>query len=167
MIEPSFRTVTNCLILENVKNLIYKEDILNTIDKNHLDIINKTCYSFLSNIKLLIINNKYFHDTAFEHFEHEWNNYKNGIDTITDQLISKPFILIPFNLDDSIEEYPKFLKYQKTEIDMFRSNLIIFMTLYDLRSMIYKNNNLIKYSFPLQLGDFAFEIDHSYNLKSN
>ena len=103
MIEPPFRTITNRLILQNVSSLIIKKNKLNLIERNHLDIINKIYYSFLSNIKLTIINNKFIRETGFELFELEWRNYKQNLSIIIDELISKPFLLIPFNLEDIIE----------------------------------------------------------------
>jgi hypothetical protein len=41
------------------------------------------------------------------------------------------------------------------------------MTLHDLRVNIYKENELIKKSFPLKLGGFELELEHTYNLLSN
>lgn len=58
------------------------------------------------------------------------------------------------------------MRIQKTEVDSFKSNLIIFMHLYDLRNRIYKEGEFIKNSFPLRLGGFELEIDQSYNLTS-
>jgi hypothetical protein len=152
---------------------------LNYIDKNHLDIINKIYYTFLSNIKLIIINNKYIRETGFEHFENEWKNYKVDISVVIEDLVSKPFLLIPFNLEDTIEgkiikcynyisyiDYPKILKIQKTDLDIFKSNLINFMTLFDLRQNIYREASLIKDSFPLKLSGFELEVDQTYNLMS-
>src|SRR5690606_26993786 len=103
MVEPSFRTITNRLILENIKSLIIKDEGVSFVDRNHLDIINKIYYTFLSNIKLIIINNKYIRETGFEHFEAEWRNYKTDISVVVEDLVSKPFLLIPFNLEDTIE----------------------------------------------------------------
>ena len=103
MVEPPFRTITNRLILQNISSLIIKKNNVNMIERNHLDIINKIYYSFLSNIKLIIINNKFIRETGFELFELEWRNYKQNLSIIIDELISKPFLLIPFNLEDIID----------------------------------------------------------------
>lgn len=103
MVEPPFRTITNRLILENINSLIIKENYLSFVDRNHLDIINKIYYTYLSNIKLIIINNKYIRETGFELFETEWKIYKKDLSKIIEDLISKPYLLIPFNLEDIVE----------------------------------------------------------------
>jgi hypothetical protein len=174
MVEPPFRTITNRIILENLSTLIIKKSNINFIDRNHQDIINKIYYSYLSNIKLIIINNKFIRETGFELFEIEWKNYKQHLASTVEELISKPFLLIPFNLEDIIEgkliynpDYPKILRIQKTEVDNFRNHLIIFMTLHDLRSDIYKENEYIKTSFPLRLGSYELDVGMSYDISSN
>lgn len=103
MVEPSFRTITTRIILENLIALIVKTDSLNYVERNHLDIINKIYYTYLSNIKLIILNNKYIRVTGYELFETEWRNYRQEISLIIDDLIAKPFLVIPFNLEDIIE----------------------------------------------------------------
>lgn len=65
------------------------------------------------------------------------------------------------------KDYPKVLRIQKTEVDNFKSNLIIFMTLHDLRARVYRENHLIKDQFPLKLGGLEMELEHSYNLTGN
>jgi hypothetical protein len=173
MVEPPFRTITNRIILENLSNLIIKKTNLNFIDRNHQDVINKIYYSYLSNIKLIILNNKFIRETGFEKFESEWRNYKQPMSAIVEELISKPYLLIPFNLEDIIEgkdlfnqDYPKILRIQKTEVDNFRNHLIIFMTLHDLRCDIYKENDYIKNSFPLRIGGCELETGMSYDISS-
>lgn len=103
MVEPPFRTVTNRIILQNIHSLIIKDNGFSFTERHHLDIINKIYYTYLSNIKLIILNNKYIRETGFELFENEWKNYKIDITSIIEELISKPFLLIPFNLEDMIE----------------------------------------------------------------
>ena len=101
LIEPSFRTITNRLILLNLENLI-KCDYNNLID-NHCDILNKIYYTYISNIKMIIINNKYVREKGFELFENEWTNYISDIDIVIKRLISKPFLILPFNIEDVLE----------------------------------------------------------------
>ena len=50
---------------------------------------------------------------------------------------------------------------------MFKNNLIIFMTLHDLRQDIYRELDLIKNSFPLKLGGYELDLEDSYNLNGN
>ena len=76
MVEPPFRMITNRLLLENIKSLIIKETDVSIIDPTHLEILNKIYYSFLTNIKLTIINKKYIKETGYEHFENEWKPIK-------------------------------------------------------------------------------------------
>jgi hypothetical protein len=173
MVEPPFRTITNRIILENLSTLIIKKSSINFIDRNHQDIINKIYYSYLSNIKLIIINNKFIRETGFELFESEWKNYKQPLTVVIEELISKPYLLIPFNLEDIIEgkttiniDYPKILRIQKTEVDNFRNHLIIFMTLHDLRSDIYKEDEYIRNVFPLRIGGYDLDIGMSYDISS-
>jgi hypothetical protein len=103
MVEPSFRTITNRLVLENIKSLVIKTTRISYLERSHLDIINKIYYTYLSNIKLIILNNKYIRETGFEVFEQEWKHYATDLKETVDELISKPFLLIPFNLEDTIE----------------------------------------------------------------
>jgi len=103
MVEPSFRTITNRLVLENIKSLVIKSTRISYLERSHLDIINKIYYTYLSNIKLIILNNKYIRETGFEVFEQEWKTYASDLKETVDELISKPFLLIPFNLEDTIE----------------------------------------------------------------
>lgn len=167
MVEPAFRTITNRLILANIKSLILSSDeSSNMIDRNHLDIINRIYYTFLSNIKLIIINNKYIRETGYEHFETEWKNYKQDISSIVEDLISQSFLIIPFNLEDLVEDYPRILKLQKNELDTFKSCLIVFMTLHDIRQMIYQEKDLIRNGFPLKLGGFELDTEQIYNLQN-
>ncbi len=73
------------------------------IDTNHIDYINKIYFTYISNIKMIILKNKYIREIGFELFEKEWNNYSNDVNSTLKQLISKPYLIIPFNLDDIIE----------------------------------------------------------------
>ena len=52
---------------------------------------------------MIIINNKYVREKGFELFEKEWENYISDIYIIIKSLISKPFLILPFNIEDVIE----------------------------------------------------------------
>jgi hypothetical protein len=177
MVEPSFRTITNRLILEIITSFLIKDNGFSFVERSQMDIINKIYYSYLSNIKLIILNNKYIRETGFELFENEWRTYRGEISLVVEELISRPYVLIPFNLEDEIEgmiklllltflDYPRNLRLQNTEVENFKSFLIIFMTLHDLRAKIYRSNDLVKLSFPLKLGGFDLELDQSYDTSS-
>jgi hypothetical protein len=143
------------------------------MENTHLDLLNKIYYSFLSNIKLLILNNKYIKEAGYELFEIEWNNFKKEIQSISNDLISHPYLIIPFNLEDVVEDYPNLLKIQKNEIDIFKNYLMIFMSIFELRylfvkfrSKILKKNESIKEKFPLNLGIKSLEIESCFNISS-
>ena len=108
------------------------------MENTHLDLLNKIYYSFLSNIKLLILNNKYIKEAGYELFEFEWNSFKKEIESISNDLISHPYLIIPFNLEDVVEDYPNLLKIQKNEIDIFKNYLMIFMSIFELRYLFVK-----------------------------
>jgi hypothetical protein len=97
-VEPSFRTVTIRIILVNFESLAGTK-----LENTHLDLLNKIYYSFLSNIKLLILNNKYIKEAGYELFEGEWNQFRKDIDSVINNLISRPYLLIPYNLEDVVE----------------------------------------------------------------
>ena len=85
----------------NIETLVLTKPSI--LDSNHIDFINKIYYTYISNIKMIILNNKYVRETGFELFENEWKNYSNDVNGVLKQLISKPFLIIPFNLEDIIE----------------------------------------------------------------
>ena len=103
LIEPAFRTITSRIILENIKSLIIKSEGMSFVERSHLEIINKIYYSYLSNIKLNFLNNKYIKGIGYESFESEWKVFTSNFVKIIEDLVSKPFLLIPFNLEDQIE----------------------------------------------------------------
>jgi len=86
------------LILTNFENLVGKK-----LESTHLDLLNKIYYSFLSNIKLLILNNKYIKEAGYELYETEWNNFRKDIGSVINEMTFRPFLLIPFNLEDIVE----------------------------------------------------------------
>jgi len=110
-VEPTFRTITNRFIYINLKTLIindieFKKTALektNQIDINHKIQLDTIFLNILKRIKYFISNNKLIRETGFELFENEWRNFKSCFNTIIESLISKPYLLIPFNLEDIIE----------------------------------------------------------------
>ena len=108
----SFRTITNRFLYLNLKNLLirnedfdkkYKIEKINTIDFHHQQFLDEIFLNLLKRIKLHIINNKLIRETGFELFENEWRNLKSDFSIIVESLISKPYLIIPFNLEDIIE----------------------------------------------------------------
>ena len=54
-------------------------------------------------IKFFIQNNRLIRDIGYEIFENEWNNYQKDFSIDIENLISHPFLLIPYNLEDIVE----------------------------------------------------------------
>ena len=95
-VEPHFRTITIRLILEILGNLVG--------DSIDIDLVDNIYFNFINNLKSLINNNKNIKEVAFELFEKEWKNYcKKNNDMIINEIISGPYLLIPFNLEDIVE----------------------------------------------------------------
>lgn len=134
--------------------------------------------NLLKKIKFHLINNKLIRETGFEIFENEWVNFKSSMSIIVESLISKPYLIIPFNLEDIIEgkdifltlkflDYPKILRLHKNEIEYFRSNLLMFLLHSELNFYLDPNNNSsISQSFPLKLSGVNIEIDNEYPAQS-
>ena len=48
------------------------------------------------------MTNKQIKENGYEFFESEWLNYKKDFNLTINSLISQPFLLVPFNLEDTI-----------------------------------------------------------------
>jgi hypothetical protein len=89
-----------------IKDIDSKKTILekvNEIDINHKIYLDMIFLNILKRIKYLINNNKLIRETGFELFQNEWRNFKSDFSIVIESLISKPYLLIPFNLEDIIE----------------------------------------------------------------
>lgn len=113
----------------------------------------------------MIINKKVIRDLGYELFEQEWNNYKQDITSTVQKIISTPYLLVPFNLEDTVLDFPIELKTQKGETDIFKSGIMTFMMLYDIRVGIYKDNMYLKDKFPLRLGETDLSLYKKYLMK--
>ena len=58
-------------------------------------------YQVLNLLKQLITDNRYIKENGYEIFETEWKNYKQPINRIVEDLVSRPFLLFPYNIDDN------------------------------------------------------------------
>jgi hypothetical protein len=135
------------------------------INRRHIDVINKLYYSVLSAIKVMTLNKKIIRETGYELFEQEWEEYSKSVDIVIKKLIDSPYILIPFNLEDSINDFPPFLKLYKTDSEIFKANLMAFMEIHDLRIGIYRDGETIKSKFPISLCEQDLIVGHKYYLK--
>jgi len=175
--DAHFRTITIRLIIENLNSLIngfYKKDF-NTNGNNNtlLELLNKVYYSFLSKIKLMMLNNAFIKEIAFELLTLEWKEYIKDFEVAINEIVASPYLLIPINLVDEIEDYPIMLKNPKNEKEIFKGILIIFMGLHDLRYKILETKNNKKYPEPLKnalpgilkIGGTELNISQSYDYK--
>jgi len=80
-------------------------------------------------------------------------------------------VLIPYFSQDIVDDYPKFLKIETNQLEIFKSQLTILLSLLDLRVKLCFNEelDLIKFRFPLYSGnpdDINLNVDEEYNLYS-
>ena len=83
------------------KNNIY--DKTSKIDVNHVLSLDNIYINYINNIKKLINTKKYICDIALELFQNEWKNMRKELSYILEDLITKPYLYVPFNLEDMIE----------------------------------------------------------------
>jgi hypothetical protein len=87
----------NTLTINNNNNT------LTYIDEKQKNILNDIYLNLIKRIKFFIQNNRLIRDIGYEIFEKEWNNYQRDFSLTIENLISKPFLLMPYNLEDIIE----------------------------------------------------------------
>lgn len=113
----------------------------------------------------MILNKKIIRDTGYEIFDDEWYCYTSDLTVTLKKLIEMPFLLVPFNLEDSLGNFPNLLKMQKTDTEIFRSLVLMFMMIYDIRIGIYRDSNFIKDKFPLKHGEEELILFKKYSIK--
>jgi len=111
------------------------------------------------------MNKKIIRDFGYEIFEEEYYLYKSDISPTLKKLVSTPYLLVPYNLEDSLNDFPLILKKQNTDSEIFRSLLIQFMMIFDIRVGIYRDSNYIKDKFPLKLGEEDLVLSKKYKVK--
>ncbi len=113
----------------------------------------------------MILNKKVIKELGYELFENEWSIFKLDFSPLVKQLIESPYVLVPFNLEDSIQDFPDFLKIQKNDQEIFKSLLMSFMTIHDLRIFLYGEGESIAHHFPLALCEIDYILNNTYYLK--
>ena len=113
----------------------------------------------------MILNKKIIRDVGYELFDEEWNNYISDLNRVLKSIIDTPYLLVPFNLEDSLGNFPIILRIQKTDVEVFRSLVLMFMMINDIRVGIYRDSNLIKEKFPLKLGEEDLAMFKKYSIK--
>lgn len=142
-----------------------KEETISYINRKHIDLLNKLYYSVLSSIKVMILNKKIIKENGYELFEDAWKELNNDFNNIVSNLIDSPYILMPFSIEEAKPEYPVQLLYSKNDKDIFKSLIISFMEIHDLRILIYKDGLFVKDKFPLNMNGNEFKINCTYLLK--
>lgn len=142
--------LTNKLLLMTLNKILIKTTSFSYIEKNHIEKINKLYYLSLSNIKVMLQNNKMIRDKGYELFENQWNLYISSSDicNMTTKLVSTHHLLLPFNIEE-IEDFPLELQIPKNDLEVFSNRLIVFIMLYDIRIGIYKEGDFLKRDFLL------------------
>jgi hypothetical protein len=114
--------------------------------------------------------NKFIKENGYEIFETEWKNYLIPISQSIDDLISRPFLLFPFNMDDTIEgnlsiniDYPVILQTHTTTVDYFKSYILTLFHIIDLRASLTNSEDKILNTFPLNFGGQDLEIGMIYD----
>jgi len=102
--DSHFRTVTVRLIIENFTKFICAfVEKKSKQSSESFETLNTIYYSYLSKVKLMMINNQFLKETAYELFTSEWKEYSKDFDLLVSELVSYPFLLVPPNLIDEIE----------------------------------------------------------------
>ena len=102
-----------------------------------IDQINKIYYTYLSKLKLMTMANHFIKETAYEMFCQEWKEYCKDINLVLNETLQHAFLIIPFNLVENIDEFPSILKPPKNDKEIFKSNVINYMSLHDLRYKVF------------------------------
>ena len=98
-IEPQFRNITVRLILETILNLEG-----NKIDKSNMDLLINIFKDYILSIKKDLLFSKIIKDEGTFIFKEELKNHSSiPIEAVIESILSRPFLLIPFNLEDDIE----------------------------------------------------------------
>ena len=69
-----------------------------------METLNNVFESYLNKIKQSLNVNKIIKDSGYVIFVEEWKNYtKKNLKMLIDEIVSRPYLLIPFNLEDVVE----------------------------------------------------------------
>ena len=81
----------------------------NKLDENSINLISSINGKIINSIKQSLSLSKNIKDSAYVIFEQELKNYtKNNTGNLINSIISRPYLLIPFNLEDTVQgNWPK------------------------------------------------------------
>ena len=182
-----YQNIINCSLNENYKPLIEISDKLRkNIEDKYKSILFCTNSLFTNDSK----NRENCYDILYEQWRiyKEMNN-KNLFQTLKKNILSKLDILyLKKNIDNNCEYNDGFeivnlnnlnndqnmdiLSSSKKENICFESNILIFMLIYDLKTIFKKRavdnpislNKLMKNKFPLDLSSYDFQIGEKYDM---
>ncbi len=136
------------------------------------EFLNLQITNFIAIIKFALDRDPKIANIGYILFEEAWRQYSRAPDiysVIIKELLLKPYALIPFFSQDSVPEYPRYLKIDSIQQDIFKSQLITLMSLLDLRVKLFFNEeiDLIKFKFPLASpNELSLIVNEEYNLYS-
>ena len=157
-LSNKLRTITDDVILSNIKNLII---YINENVDNGEEYIKKIILPILKlNLSERISQLKYNQNNNFEEnlrnfcYEYTINAYTLYIKTQRkklNELITLPWLLIPNEKSKKIKNYPNYLLPNKNEIEIITNDTMIVYYIHDIIQLINKNkDDLIKdHPFPL------------------
>ena len=157
-LSNKLRTITDDVILSNIKNLII---YINENVDNGGEYIKKIILPILKlNLSERISQLKYNQNNNFEEnlrnfcYEYTINAYTLYIKTQRkklNELITLPWLLIPNEKSIKIKKYPNYLLPNKNEIEIITNDTMIVYYIHDIIQLINKNkDDLIKdHPFPL------------------
>lgn len=140
------------------------EDNINTEDPN-LRKLNKSYITSIMDINRLLQQDAIIISQCYSLLEEEWKRYNSSLISILDSLIRDPYMLYPYQYEETLQNYPSYLKTSRTSTEKFSSFLCLFMGLNDFRVRVYKNCSLIKNSFPLRFNKKQAELNERISLK--
>ena len=74
------------------------------LDDSNCELIDKIFKIYSNSVKNALNSNKIVREYGYEVFEEEWKNFhKNSLRNTINDIISRPYLLIPFNLEDVVE----------------------------------------------------------------
>ena len=174
-ISPPFRKITFRLIIKNLENLTLneKKKLLVTLNDEEKDTFNEIQKNLITKIEHSMSDQKIFRDNGYIFFSDLWKFYKKDSEENLDKdvklITSSPFILL--NENNKYEDFPFILKTNLNDTNIFKSDILLYMYIHDLKEMYFGENKkkelkkkLIKEENPLIIkNNFELEINKNYN----
>ena len=174
--EQKLLNITTKIALENLlyiakifhesPDILYKAKLV----KSSKQKISDTFFTIISYLKKdLDINqinstpsNRNIQKYSFDLFTTAYEEFSFDITKQIKEFITLPWVLIPRIFIESVSSIPKYMKSNKSNVDFFISNCVVFLYLHDVLDMLNnKGINKIK-SFPLMIDNFDYEIGKEY-----